>query len=290
MFRLRPALPVLTAGLILAATAGAAHGQAARIEDIQVLVEDGRFQALVRTSGQPTAASVDLAASRLVVEVLGLDLAAFETRAAPGAAVSRVTASTSGPGVSRLELSGVALESVETVIFRHALLIDGRLAVPELEGSESLLTKDPRTAAHPKPPEPVAPVSTPVSMVAAAPPVTHTPSALKPPVPAGDGARETCAGYASRLAEDAWDMGALGPAALCLIDSGDTASAAPLLDRLSAFSPDNWRAEFGRGRLAEIAGDPSRAEIAFRNALQLADNDPDRQLIRARLLALTSAR
>lgn len=295
MFCTRLAIPALSAGLILAATAGAAHAQAARIEDIQVLVEDGRLQVLVRTSGQPTGASADLAGARLVVEIAGLDLAPFETRAAPGSAVSRVTAAAASPGVSRIEFAGAALSSVETVIYRNALMIEGRLAEPDLKGGESLLSKvapviQPAPVVSPEPPPaPPAPAMA-ISLVAPiAPPPASPPEVLEgAALPAASPGPGSCEALAARLVADAWDLTALGPRAICLIDDGKPEEARPLLERLAAFSPDDWRSEYGQGRLAHLAGDLSRAEIGYRNALVLASAEPDRALIRAQLAKLAA--
>ncbi len=286
MFCSRLALPALSAGLILAATAGAAHAQAARIEDIQVLVEDGRLQVLIRTSGQPTGASAELAGPRLVVEIAGLDLAPFETRAAPGSAVSRVSAAAASPGVSRIELAGAALSSAETVIYRNALMIEGRLADPSLDGGDSLLSKvAPETRPASLAPAVAVSQVAPIVPPPAAPPEVLAGAALPAALPGP----ATCEGLAARLEADSWDLSALGPRALCLIDDGKTEEARPLLERLSAFSPDDWRSAYGLGRLAHLAGDPSRAEIGYRNALVLASAEGDRALIRAQLAKLSGA-
>lgn len=282
MFRLRPALPALTAGLMFAATDAAAHGQAVRIEDIQVLVEDGRFQTLIRLSEQPVGARVVRTDQGLTVEIDGVELAPFDTRAAPGSAIRSVAAFSHAPGASRIELSGVAVGSAETVIYRHAVMIEGRLAEANLDGGDSLLSKPDLGA-----PAPARTVVAAVPETAEAEEQTALPQLSQAGLPEAITPASTCAAYADRLKADAWDTGALGPAALCLIDEGKAGEARPLIERLAAFSPDDWLAEFGRARLAELGGDFSQAEIGYRNALVLARNDADRARVKSKLDALT---
>jgi hypothetical protein len=301
MNRVRPLVLALTAGLTSAASA-AAHAQAARIEDIQVLVEDGRFRTLIRLSGQPVGASIAKSAPGVVIQLDGVDIAPFETAAAPGSAVHSVTAASAGPGQSRIELSGVALGDVETVIYRHAVMIEGRLADAVLDGGESLMQKaaepvaaapdairEPAPAPEAPAPSPPSPEPPPAPEPAPAPvlPVPVLPEPAQPEAPPQQPA-DACAGFAARLVEDAWDTSALGPSALCLIDAGKPDDAKPLLERLAAFAPDDWRAEFGKARVAELAADFSHAEIGYRNALSLAKDPADRTRITTRLEAITN--
>ena len=310
MMRMRfpiASLAALTIGATAAAYAQSAPTQKiqpepARINDIQVSREGETISILVRLSQQPAAATARASGDDLVVEIDGVSLAKLALDPPAGSLVRHVEALD-----RKLTLSGAAFGQTSTVIYRNAVLIETKLAEPEMRGASLLANATPATIAPPAVPGAAPPVETSAKespktvLVAEAAPPPKPPEnanaleshpfspAPKPPAPktaiaalAGiDAAR--CQTASGEIAKDPWTLAALGDHALCLFDAGKTLEAKNRLDQLAAFSPEDWRVALGRAALDAAAGDASKAEIGYRTAAQLAPNDSIRAAITASL-------
>lgn len=95
-----------------------------------------------------------------------------------------------------------------------------------------------------------------------------------------------CTDAARKLTEDEWALDALGAQVLCLIDADKDADARKSLDKLAAFSPEDWRVALATAALAERAHDTSTARINYSNARILAPTDALKVGIDDRLEAL----
>lgn len=301
-------LAALTLGAPGAAYAQSAPAQksqleTARIEDIQVSREGETVSILVKLSQQPAAAMAKASGDDLVLEIDGLQFAKLSLDPPAGSLVRHVEAAD-----RKLTLSGAAFGQASTVIYRNAVLIEAKLAEPELRGA-SILSKQPPATPPPAPvtpppapkeapkplpvaetaPQPPAKKPEPVSDLEAKaialvpPPVSKpaTPKALAAALVGIDEAR--CKTSATEVQKDPWALAALGDHALCLLDAGKATEAKNRIDQLAAFSPEDWRVALGRATLDAAKGDNSAAEIGYRTAAQLAPNADIRAAITAKL-------
>lgn len=289
MLRTRFSIALLTA-LSLGATAHAQSAPAstsARINDIQIARDGETVSILVKLSQQPAAAAAKPTGESLTIDIDGLSLVPLTLAPPAGSLVTKVEA-----GAKGLTLSGAAFGSATTVIYRNAVLIEAKLAEPDLRAGSSLMAA--ATPAKPAPapvaaPTPPAPAATPVAAAAndlqshpAPAPVVHpkpAPAAPPKPAPAGptaslagiDAAR--CTAAAAELAKDAWALAAMGDHALCLLDTGKADEAKNRLDQLAAITPQDWRVALGRAVLEEKAGDIVKAQASYVAASLAAPND-----------------
>ncbi len=277
----------------LSSGAMAARAQSApantRIDDIQVSREGETVSILVKLSSQPVAASAKTADENLTLEIDGVMLARLQLTPPSGAMVTKVEASG-----KTITLSGAAFGKATTVIYRNAVLIETKLADPELRPATSLMAATPAAKPAPAPAQPIAPQPIAVAPPPAKPQPTieakpHTP----PPAPAPLVSRRTaslagidaarCAAAEAELAKDAWALAALGDHALCLLDAGKTDEAKNRLDQLAAITPQDWRVALGRAALDEKAGDSIKAQAGFVAASLAAPNDSIRSAITAHI-------
>lgn len=304
-------LAALTIGAPAAAYAQSAPAQKnqpepARIDDIQISREGETVSILVKLSQQPAAATAKASGDDLVIEIEGVQLAKLALDPPAGSLVRHVEAAD-----RKLTLSGAAFGQASTVIYRNAVLIEAKLAEPELRGA-SLLGKPPLAIVTP-PPAAVAPPQTPKEpqkplpvaevMLPKAPELASSleskaialvppPASKTAPLPATpkvvaaalvgiDDAR--CKTAAMEVVKDPWALAALGDHALCLLDAGKTAEAKNRIDQLAAFSPEDWRVALGRAALDAARGDSNAAQTGYRTAAQLAPNADIRAAITAKL-------
>jgi hypothetical protein len=200
---------------ILVCAAAPAYAQQARIDDIQVSHEGEAVSILVMLSTQPSAAAARAIGGDLVVEIDGPKLAQLVLSPPAGSLVRRVEASG-----NRLRLSGAAFADASTVIYRNAVLIETRLAEPEMQGP-SLMTADA--------PQPFPRLESGIALASI------------------DDAR--CEAAAAEYGKDPWSLPALGDHALCLLDAGKIEEGKDRLDQLAAFAPDDPRVAVGRAAL-----------------------------------------
>lgn len=293
MLRTRFPIALLAAPIMLWVYSGAmaAHAQSApatsRIDDIQVSREGDTVSILVKLSAQPVAASAKTADENLTLEIDGVMLAPLQLTPPSGAMVTKVEASG-----KTLTLSGAAFSKATTVIYRNAVLIETKLADPELRPATSLMTASPAAKPAPTPAQPIAP-----QPIAVAPPPSKPQPAVEtkppPPAPAPLVSRRTaslagidaarCTTAEAELAKDAWALAALGDHALCLLDAGKTDEAKNRLDQLAAITPQDWRVALGRAALDEKAGDSVKAQAGFVAASLAAPNDSIRAAITAHI-------
>lgn len=278
------------AGLVVAAVfccvstaiGQSASGQSApasRVEDIRVSETDGDVSILVLLSKQPSAASVVAKADAIVLEIDGVPLAPFSIKPQPGLLLHAITGQPSGDGGAQLIMTGAALEQVEAVIYRNAVLVSGRLAEPPAQPASSLIAQatpsaDARTAA-------VASTDS-VSVVAARPEPWRAATLL--------GLSDArCDEAAASLARDAWDLSALGDEGLCLIRAGDNDGARTRLDQLAAFQPEDTRVALGRSELQALSGEWDEARKTLEIAVVSATDLGAQQILRRALANLPPA-
>lgn len=301
------AAPVIGAPCAYAQSAPASSSVSARINDIQIAHEGDTISILIKLSQQPAAAAVKTSGEAMTVEVDGLSLVPLNLAPPPGSLVTKVEA-TSG----KLTLSGAAFSSATTVIYRNAVLIEAKLAEPDLHAGASLMTAatpiKPQPVSAPPPPRaapaPIAPVPVahpaPVPVVAAAkPPAAHDEllSHLEPAAPAPPPKKATpastaslagidaarCTAAATELAKDAWALAAMGDHALCLLDADKLDEAKSRIDQLAAITPQDWRVALGRAVLEEKSGASEKAQADYVSASLAAPNDTIRAAIAARI-------
>lgn len=282
----------------------------ARLEDILVSQQDGVVSILVKLSQQPTAASAHTEADDLLIDIDGLAIAAITFDPPKGVLVAHVKGEPDGDGGSRIRLSGAALETMDSVVYRNAVLIQARLMEPKLTAAESLMA--PSAVAGPATPpvtmvqaaspivETVAPATPSPEIASASPPVV-TPVALATPpttIPADVGltaanlagvTAERCAAAPAALEKDSWNLPALGDHALCLLQAGKTAEAKNRLDQLAAFQPDDWRVALGRADLAVRAGDVAAARTLVASASLVATDELAKAALARAVTALAPA-
>ena len=297
----------LLAALVFGATAHAQSAPApvpARIDDIQVAREGETISILVKLSQQPGAATAKPSGETLTIDLDGLTLTPLTLAPPAGSLVTKVEANAKG-----LTLSGAAFGSATTVIYRNAVLIEAKLAEPNLRGSSLMATAVPAKpapapvatpvpVAAPKPVIPAVPAPTPVAPPAIKPAAVPanglesrpTPASVPPPEPAMistaslagiDTAR--CTAAAAELAKDAWALAAMGDHALCLLDTGKADEAKNRLDQLAAITPQDWRVALGRAVLEEKSGDSVKAQASYVVASLAAPTDAIRAKITARI-------
>jgi hypothetical protein len=311
---MRTRFPVAALAALTVSASAAVYAQSAppqkalpaatRIDDIQISREGETVSILVKLSQQPAAATAKASGDDLVVEIDGVQLAKLALDPPAGSLVRHVEAAE-----RKLTLSGAAFGAASTVIYRNAVLIETRLAEPELRGA-SLLRKLPPASVTPPAPVQPAPKETPKALPvaeAAPPPKAAEPASsleshpialvpqpaqkpvAPPPAPrvlaaalAGiDAAR--CKVASEEVEKDPWALAALGDHALCLIDAGKANEGKNRIDQLAAFAPEDWRVSLGRAALDAAKGDASNAEIGYRAAAQLAPNADIRAAITAKL-------
>lgn len=264
---------VAVLGLSAPFAAGQTAPDAQRVEDIRISEANGGVSILVLLSAQPTAASAHAQADVLVLEIDGVPLAPFSVTPASAVLVRRIDAQPSGDGGAQFLLSGVALEQVETTIYRNAVLLTGHLAAPPAETTTSLLVA-PVTPEH----------AIEVAALSLEPPIQQTPaqpatiSAFRAADIAGVSA-DRCAQTPGLLQTNAWDMDALGDHALCLLREGKQQEAADRLGQLAAFQPEDARVALGQAEMAITEGKLALAGETLAQALVAADNLDDRRVL-----------
>ncbi len=291
----------LALGVALAFGAAAAHAQSApaapavaqapqtKIMDIEVAQEGDSVSILVKLSGQPSAASAVANNDQLKLEIDGVNLVTLNLSPPAGSLFAHVTAAK-----GEIVIAGVALTAPDVVIYRHAVLVKARLAEPADINGASLMA-----GATPSPAAPVAPLI----FSAPEPAPEHLPAPLAPddalqsttaPAAPAVGRAASLAGLdaarcktaADELAKDGWALGAMGDAALCLLDEGRTEEARTRIEQLGAITPQDWRVSLGRGLIAADANDPATANALFLTASLGAPNDALRAAIVAHIKPL----
>lgn len=272
------------------AFAQSAPGQ--ELQDIRISEADGAVSILVMLSRQPTAASVVAETDAIVLEIDGVALAPFSVQPPSGALLHAIEGQPSGDGGVQLVMTGAALEKVEAVVYRNAVLVSGRLAAPPERPFASLLTNAPTTA------ETALAVAAPIP--AAPVPATPEPAVPEPttPAPAQEkqeawraatmlGLSETrCTEASALLAKDAWDMSALGDEALCQLRANNSDAARAHLDQLAAFQPEDVRIALGRSELHAMAGEWSEARTTLETGLLAVASPADQQMLKRALTML----
>lgn len=255
-------LAALSSGAMAAhAQSAPAPGISARIDDIQVARDGETVSILVKLSAQPAAASVKTSGDDLIVEIEGVALAPLTLAPPAGAMVTKVEASGKA-----LTLSGAAFGKATTVIYRNAVLIETKLAEPDLRTGSSLMAaatpaKPATPATHPAPPQPIAPKPVEIAAPAKPQPAAQETAALLSTGSLPSIAAARCTAAAAELAKDAWALTAMGDHALCLIDAGKLDEAKNRIDQLAAITPQDTRVALARAALAEKSGDAIKTHI-----------------------------
>lgn len=299
MLRARFPLVCLTSAMLAAPVIGgpasyaqSAPASSARIDDIQVARKGDAISILIKLSQQPAAAAVKASSEALTVEIDGLTLIPFSMSPPPGLLVTKVETAS-----GKLTLSGAAFSNPTTVIYRNAVMVEARLAEPDLRAGTSLMVH--ATPAKPAPLlQPIA-AAPPSPAVATPEPVDHADELQTHPAPAPTASpikpqltstaalagvdAERCAAAASELAKDAWALAAMGDHALCLLDADKLDEAKSRIDQLAAITPMDWRVALGRAVLDEKSGDAEKAQAGFVSASLAAPNDAIRAAISERI-------
>lgn len=264
--------PLVVIGALTASPSAEADTPA-HIRDIQISAQGYQLEILVLLSEQPTGATASIDRNGVLLTFDGVTLSPFDVTPPSDELVSR--ASGSGDTIS---LKTAALSRIDTTLYRRSILLEGQLVTPVATPAPKPATKPP-TAVKPK-----APVVTADVMTAQAP---STRKISQTPRDAAGLDDASCAQARQAFDADNWNIDAMGEHVLCLMSAGHSDQAAPLVDQLEAFAPDDWRGVFARAELHRSSS-PSLSEIAYRNAIALCDTANGRAVITHRLASLNA--
>ena len=229
--------------------------RSAKIMDIVVEANGYDLRVLVKLSEQPDVAASQLTDKGFTLSINGLSLNHQSIDPQHQEYVSAVIVKhASASDSSLIDFETASIKNVKTEIFQNSILITALLQSPA-----------PRKHSKPDPS-----------------PSSHTNSSTLPTA-----AEETilsptdasCALAETKIAKDPWDIDALADQTLCLIKNGKTQQALEVIEQISSFDPNNWKATFAKAEIFRENGDASQASIYFSYARQYADTDQTKQAI-----------
>lgn len=274
----------LTAAVIGLAPSTAAADSAV-VRNLEMTRVGSRVSFLLSFSGQPTAASVEMSATGLSIDVGGLELAVPAFAPPSGGIIRRVNTEPAPAGGTRVRLDGATFVGAAATIYRNAILIDARLA------NDPMILSDPTDTRQPASPSPTPTAPTPVSAPSGPAPVAANAPGGDAPRPAAErqptkdappisqaalltgSSAADCSAAAAQLKRTPWDVPSLGHHALCLIEGGKLEEARNRVSQIAAFSAEDWRAHLTRAALDARQGRTREAATGFEKARKATRDD-----------------
>ncbi|MFC7291154.1 hypothetical protein [Hirschia litorea] len=238
------------------------HSNSANVQDIIVQGSGHDLHILIKLDVQPKTAAATLSADGVIVSVKDLYLQTTDIDPPTKPFVSHAVIKPGKSGESsQIIFTTIKLSSVETKIYRNAILISARTfdAIPEQAPAPSTKAKGTQPSS--------------------------TPQALVNLMPASSLAEQfqldssACAQAQQVLKNEPWNLDIMADHALCLVSDNKLEDALQTIMQLESFMPNNWKAALARGEIYRRNGQASQASIQFAYALQYVENREDKQRI-----------
>lgn len=234
--------------------------QHANVQDIVFQASGHDLHILIKLDVQPMIASAALTPDGIVVSIKDIHLKNKDIDPPTKPYLTRAQIK-SGQS-SQIIFSTISLSSVETKIYRDAILVSARTI-------DALPVLAPR--APPSIPQQPADVPKPAPNLS---PSTSLAQHFQLDRSACDQAQQI-------LLDDPWNLDIMADHALCLVSDNKLDAAENTIAQLESFMPNNWKSVLARGEIYRRNGDDSQAHIKYAYALQYVENKEDKQNLEA---------